>query len=319
MDITTKIFITNHKALAGAALVEHLKNQGFPNVLTSNLDLLNQDAVNIFFAKEKPEYVIITSQKSGSIKANLDYPAEFLYDNLQSQTNVIEAAYKSGVKKLLYLAASCIYPIDARQLIKEEAFLIGPLEQTSLPYATAKIAGIIMCQSYNQQYKTNFISAVPATLYGPGDEFHPEKSHVLTALVKKFHEAKEARQKEITLWGTGSPIREFLYTEDLASACLFLLDNYDDSSLINIGSSEEISIKKLAKIIAKTVGFQGEIKWDLAKPDGAARKVLDSSKLRTLGWRHKVILEEGIKKTYEWYLSNALPTSPLSELGEGER
>jgi len=255
----------------------------------------------LFFEKEKPEYVFLAAAKVGGIMANKTYSGEFIYENLMVQGNVLENAKKSGVKKLVFLGSSCIYPRLAPQPIKEEYFMSGPLEPTNQAYAVAKIAGIVTCQSYNEEYGTDFISLMPTNLYGPNDNFDLENSHVLPALIRKFHEAKKSGKKEITLWGTGDALREFLHVDDFADACLFLMEHYDDSEIINVGTGEDISIKALAELVKKTTGFNGEILWDNKNLDGTPRKLLDVSKIHALGWRHTISLKEGIRKTYEWY------------------
>jgi GDP-L-fucose synthase len=304
MQKNSRIYIPGHTGLVGSALKRNLEGQGYENLICKTkeeLDLMNEEAVREFFEKEKPEYVFLAAAKVGGIKANNDYPADFIYQNLKIQNNIIYNAYKSGVKKLLFLGSSCIYPRECPQPIKEEYLLTGPLEQTNEPYAIAKIAGIKMCQAYNRQYGTKFISVMPTNLYGPNDNFDPETSHVLPALIRRFHEAKENNQKEVVIWGTGKPKREFLYVDDLADACIFLMNNYQDNEIVNIGTGEDLSIKELAEKIKKITGFQGEITHDTAKPDGTPRKLLDVSKLHSLGWKHKIDLEEGVEKTYNWF------------------
>jgi GDP-L-fucose synthase len=257
-----------------------------------------------FFQKEKPDYVFLAAARVGGIMANKNYPADFIYQNLQIQNNIIHNAYLGNVGKLLFLGSSCIYPKYADQPIKEDSLLTGELEPTNEPYAIAKIAGIKMCQSYNRQHGTEFISAMPTNLYGPGDNFDPETSHVLPALIRKFHEAKENGREKVTLWGTGSPKREFLYVDDLADSCVFLMNNYNENEPINIGTGQDISIQELAEMIKGITGFQGEIEWDTSKPDGTPRKLLDVSRLHNLGWQHQTELKDGIQRTYEWYLNN---------------
>jgi GDP-L-fucose synthase len=284
-----------------------LKKEGYKNLLAKELkelDLTDQKATLDFFEREKPDYVFLAAAKVGGINANSTYPAEFIYQNLAIETNVINSAYLSGVKKLLFLGSSCIYPRDCSQPIKEEYFMTGPLEKTNEPYAVAKIAGIVMCQSYNRQYGTKYISVMPTNLYGPGDNFDLNSSHVLPALLRKFHEAKVNNAKEVVMWGTGKPLREFLHVDDLADACLFLMDKYNDSGIVNIGTGKDLPISKLAELIRKTVGYTGKIVNDENKPDGTPKKQLDVFKLNSLGWQHKIELEEGIKLTYEWYLKH---------------
>lgn len=304
MKKATKIFVANHEAMIGSAILRRLRQDEFMNLIvraSSELDLSNQKEVLEFLMDEKPDYVFLASAKVGGILANSSYAAEFIYDNIQSQTNVIHSAWKSGVRKLLFLGSSCIYPKDCPQPIKEEYLLSGKLEPTSEPYAVAKIAGIRMCQSYNRQYKTDYISVVPADVYGPGDDFDPKTSHVLPALIRKMHEAKIRNEQGIIVWGTGSPRRECLYVDDLADACVFLMDNYDEPEIINVGSGEELTIKELASLVRNVVGFGGAINFDQSKPDGAPRKLLDSSRIGKLGWSPKISLEKGIRQTYQWY------------------
>ncbi|PTQ51394.1 MAG: GDP-L-fucose synthetase [Brockia lithotrophica] len=309
MDKTSKIYVAGHRGLVGSAIYRKLKAEGYTNVVVrsrSELDLTNQQQVYDFFARERPEYVFLAAAKVGGILANSTYPADFIRDNLLIQTNVIDAAYRSGVKKLLFLGSSCIYPKYAPQPIKEEYLLSGKLEPTNEPYAIAKISGIIMCQSYRRQYGFNAISLMPTNLYGPGDNFDLETSHVLAALIRKFAEAKESGAQEVVVWGTGTPRREFLHVDDLADAALFLMRNYDDGEIINVGVGEDIRISELAELIADVVGFRGRIVYDTSKPDGTPRKLLDVSKLTALGWRPKISLREGIRQTYEWYVSNRM-------------
>ncbi|MCK5459988.1 GDP-L-fucose synthase [Candidatus Parcubacteria bacterium] len=307
MDKNSKIYIAGHQGLVGSAIIRNLQNQGYVNLVVKTrqeLDLLDDIAVIKFFKKEKPKYIFLAAAKVGGIMANNSYPAEFIYQNLKIQNSIIHNAYLHKTKKLLFLGSSCIYPKFSKQPIKEKYLMSGELEPTNRAYAIAKIAGIEMCRSYNKQYKTNFISAMPTNLYGPNDNFDLENSHVLPALIKKFHEAKIKNKKEITLWGTGKPKREFLYVDDLADACVFLMQNYNDSDIINIGTGEDLSIKKLAENIKKIIGFKGNIKWDYSKPDGTPKKLLDVSKLHKLGLRHKIKLKQGIKITYEQYKNN---------------
>lgn len=303
-----KIYIAGHKGLVGSALVKVLKDAGFTNVIGrshSEMDLTNQDAVIEYFEKEKPEYVFLAAAKVGGIHANNTYPAEFIFSNLQIQNNIIDAAYRFGTKKLCFLGSSCIYPKFAKQPMDEGQLLDGKLEPTNEPYSVAKIAGIVMCQSYNRQYGTNFISVMPTNLYGPGDNYHPENSHVLPALIRRIHEAKVQKSAEVVIWGTGKPLREFLYSEDMARACLFLMQNYDVSSdpkggeHVNIGSGIEVSIRELAETIQEVIGYAGKLNFDLTKPDGTPRKLLDVSKLHRMGWKHEIELKEGIKRAYD--------------------
>jgi len=306
MDLSSKIYIAGHRGLVGSAIVRALKKQGYNNFILrthSELDLLDQKSATDFFKKEKPEYVFLAAAKVGGIMANRTYPADFIYQNLQIQNNIIHHSYLNGVKKLLFLGSSCIYPKLCSQPIKEEYLLTGELEPTNEPYAIAKIAGIKMCPAYNKQYGTDFISVMPTNLYGSGDNFDLENSHVLPALIRKFHEAKINNQNEIVVWGTGAPKREFLHVDDLADACIFLMNNYDNSEIINIGTGEDISIKELAEMIKEITGFTGEINWDASKPNGTPRKLLDVGKLHNLGWKHQINLPDGILSVYEWYQS----------------
>src|SRR5213078_2011103 len=307
MDKSEKIFVIGHRGMVGSALVRRLKGEGFSNLLVrdrSKLDLRDESAVTKFFAQEKPALVILAAAKVGGIKANNDFPVEFLLENLRIQNNVIHAAYENGARKLLFLGSSCIYPKFAPQPIPESALLTGPLEPTNEAYAVAKIAGIKLCQAYAREYGTNFISVMPTNLYGPNDNFDLEKSHVLAALLRKAHEAKIRKEKKLIVWGTGEPRREFLHVDDLASALLLLLQKYDSPEIINVGCGEDITIRELAKLICDVVGFDGELAWDVTKPDGTPRKLLDVSKLRALGWKPSIPLRDGIARTYEWFLAN---------------
>lgn len=307
MKKNSKIYIAGHNGLVGSAIVRNLKSNGFNNLVLKTrkeLDLLDWQEVKKFFETEKPEYVFLAAARVGGILENDTYPADFIFQNLQIQNNVIHNAYLSEVKKLLFLGSSCIYPRECPQPIKEEYLLTGPLEKTNEAYAVAKIAGIKMCQSYNKQYGTKYISVMPTNLYGPNDNFDLNSSHVLPALLRKFHEAKINNQKEVIIWGTGSPKREFLHVDDLADACVFLMENYNENEIVNIGTGEDISIRELAEIVKQIVGFEGEIKNDTSKPDGTPRKLLDVSKLRSLNWKHKIELSQGIKNTYQWFLKN---------------
>jgi len=304
MDKDAKIYVAGHTGLVGSALVSRLTELGYKNLIVlthAKLDLTLQKDVEDFFKKEHPEYVFLAAAKVGGILANSTYPAEFLYSNIMVQSNVIHSSYLFGVKKLLFLGSSCIYPRDCPQPMKEEYLLSGYLEPTNEPYAIAKISGIKMCQSYNRQYGTNFISVMPTNLYGSNDNFDLQNAHVLPALIRKFHEAKIAGRSEVIVWGTGYPRREFLYVDDLADACIFLMNNYDSSEIINIGVGKDIPIKELAMLIQKIVGFEGDLVFDKSKPDGMPRKLLDISKLSSLGWQAKTSLREGIERTYQWY------------------
>ncbi len=305
MQPTSKIFVAGHTGLVGSNILRRLKKEGFSNLITrtsKELNLKDQTSVEVFFKTEQPEYVFLAAARVGGIMANSTYPAQFIYDNLSVQVNVIHQAYVNGAKKLLFLGSSCIYPKFAPQPMKEEYLLSGPLEPTNEPYAVAKIAGIIMCQSYNRQYGTNFISVMPTNLYGPGDNFDLETSHVLPALIRKFHEAKVNRELSVTVWGTGIPRREFLHVEDLAQACTFLMSNYDEGEIVNVGVGSDISILELAHMIKEIVDFKGEIIFDESKPDGMARKLLDVSRINQLGWTPVYNLYDGIKSTYQWYV-----------------
>ena len=307
MNKKSKIYIAGHRGLVGSAVKRKLEKEGYSNLVfrtREELDLLDNNEVNNFFKKEKPEYVFLAAAKVGGILANDDFSADFIYQNLLIQSNIIHNAYLYKTKKLLFLGSSCIYPKDCPQPIKEEYLLSGYLEETNKAYAVAKIAGIEMCQSYNKQYKTNFISVMPTNLYGPNDNFDLESSHVLPALIHKFHKAKINNDKKVVIWGSGLPKREFLHVDDLAEACLFLMNNYNDSKIVNIGTGEDISIVELSKLIKKVVGFKGKITNDTTKPDGTLQKLLDVGKINKLGWHHKILLEEGIKETYRWFLSD---------------
>jgi GDP-L-fucose synthase len=308
VEKSEKIFVAGHRGLVGSALIRQLQREGFDNLLTrdrAGLDLRRERAVDSFFAEEKPALVVFAAAKVGGIKANNDLPVEFLLDNLQIQNNVIRAAHEAGVRKLLFLGSSCIYPKHAPQPIPESALLTGPLEPTNEAYAVAKIAGIKLCQAYAREYGDNFISAMPTNLFGPNDNFDLLSSHVLPALLRKAHEAKKRGDRELVVWGSGNPRREFLHVDDLASACVFLLRKYDSAEIINVGCGEDVSIRELAELICDVVGFEGELSWDTSKPDGTPRKLLDVSKLHDLGWRHGIGLREGIARTYEWFLQNA--------------
>jgi GDP-L-fucose synthase len=307
MDTSEKIFVAGYRGLVGSALIRRLEREGFNNLPKrdrSQLDLGDERAVQTFFAKERPAIVIFAAAKVGGIKANNDFPVEFLLDNLRIQNNIIHSAYETGVRKLLFLGSSCIYPKLAPQPIPENALLGGPLEPTNEAYAIAKIAGIKLCQAYAREYGANFISAMPTNLYGPNDNFDLETSHVLAALLRKAHEAKTRKARELAVWGSGTPHREFLHVDDLASACLFLLEKYDSPEIINVGCGEDISIRELAELICDIVGFEGQLAWDDTKPDGTPRKLLDVTRLQNLGWRPTIPLRDGIAQTYEWFLKN---------------
>ena len=307
MNKTDKIYIAGHRGLVGSAIVRNLKKNAYNNLLlrtSKELNLTNQSDVNQFFETEKPDYVFLAAAKVGGIHANDAYPADFIRDNLQIQTNIIDAAYRNKTKKLLFLGSSCIYPKFAPQPMKEEHLLTGELEPTNEWYAIAKIAGIKMCQAYKKQYGFNAIALMPTNLYGPGDNFNLDNSHVLPALIRKFHDAKINNLPEVEVWGTGTPRREFLHVEDMADATVFLMNNYDDEQFVNVGVGEDVSIKELAEIVKETVGFAGELKFDSSKPDGTPRKLLDVTKLNKAGWRAKINLVEGVKSTYQWFLDN---------------
>ena len=302
-----KIFIAGHRGMVGSALVRRLEAERFTNLLTrdrSHLDLSDESAVAKFFAEARPDIVILAAANVGGIKANNDFPVEFLLDNLRIQNNVIRSAYQTGVRKLLFLGSSCIYPKLAPQPIPESALLTGPLESTNEPYAIAKIAGIKLCQAYTREYGTNFISVMPTNLYGPNDNFDLETSHVLAALLRKAHEAKSRNENKLIVWGTGESRREFLHVDDLAAACLLLLERYDSAEIINIGSGEDVTIRELAKLVCDVVGFDGELVWDKTKPDGTPRKLLDVTRIRVLGWQPTIPLRKGIEQTHEWFLAN---------------
>ncbi|PJZ53401.1 GDP-L-fucose synthase [Leptospira adleri] len=315
MEKTAKIYIAGHKGLVGSAIERVLRKEGFENIIGrshSELDLTEQKDVLDFFKREKPDYVFLAAAKVGGIYANNTYPAEFIFSNLQIQNNIIDACYRFHVKKLVFLGSSCIYPKFAQQPMDEGQLLDGKLEPTNEPYAVAKIAGIVMCQSYNRQYGTNYISVMPTNLYGPGDNYHPENSHVLPALIRRFHEAKIKNLPEVVVWGTGKPLREFLYSDDMARACVFLMKNYDvngdpkGGEHVNVGSGIEVSIRELAETVKDVVGYQGLLTFDLTKPDGTPRKLLDVSKLHKMGWKHQVELREGIELAYADFVKNVV-------------
>lgn len=306
MEKNAKIYVAGHRGMVGSALVRRLQSEGYQNIVvrtSRELDLRNQQAVIDFFAAEKPEYVFLAAAKVGGIMANNVYRADFLYENLQIQNNVIHNAYVTGVKKLMFLGSSCIYPKMAPQPLKEDYLLTGLLEYTNEPYAIAKITGIKMCESYRKQYGCNFISVMPTNLYGPNDNYDLVGSHVLPAMIRKFHEAKAESKPFVELWGTGSPLREFLHADDLADACVYLMKTYDEEQFVNIGVGEDISIKNLAELIQETVGYEGELRWNTDKPDGTPRKLMDVSRLQNMGWKHRYSLEEGIKLTYQDFLA----------------
>ena len=315
MKPTDKIYVAGHTGLVGSAVIRLLQARGFSNLLTrsrSEVDLRDEQVVRSLFADEKPQLVILAAAKVGGIKANVDAPVEFLIENLQIQNNVIRAAHEASVRKLLFLGSSCIYPKFAPQPIPESALLSGPLEPSNEAYAIAKIAGIKLCQALAREYGANFISLVPTNLYGPGDDFDLETSHVLAALLRKAHDAKMSGAGEMIVWGTGTPRREFLYVDDLAAAVLFLLEQYNSSEIINVGCGEDISIRELAELICEVVGFRGELRWDRSKPDGTPRKLLDISRIKNLGWAPTVGLRDGIARVYEWFLDNYVPQTMAS-------
>jgi len=307
MNKSDKIYVAGHRGLVGSAIIRNLEKNGYNNLLlrtSKELDLTSQQDVNSFFETEKPDCVFLAAAKVGGIHANDTYPADFIRVNLQIQTNVIDAAYRNNTKKLLFLGSSCIYPKLAPQPMKEEYLLTGELEPTNEWYAIAKIAGIKMCQAYKKQYGFNAISLMPTNLYGPGDNFNLENSHVMPALIRKFHDAKEQGKESVEVWGTGTPKREFLHVDDMADATVFLMHNYDGEQFVNVGVGEDVSIRELAGIVKRTVGFEGELKFDASKPDGTPRKLLDVTKLNQVGWHAKINLEDGVKTTYQWFLDN---------------
>jgi GDP-L-fucose synthase len=305
MEKSSKIYIAGHRGMVGSAILRKLQAEDFTNIITrtsAELDLRNQQGVTDFFALEKPEYVFLAAAKVGGIIANNTYRADFLYENLAIQNHVIHNSYLQNVKKLMFLGSSCIYPKLAPQPLREEYLLTGLLEETNEPYAIAKIAGIKMCDAYRAQYGCNYISVMPTNLYGLNDNYHPQNSHVLPALIRKFHEAKSQNKPEVVIWGSGGPMREFLYADDLANACFYLMQNYNEPNLINIGTGQDVTIKDLALLIKKIIGFEGELVFDSTKPDGTPRKLMDVSKLHNQGWKHTVNLEEGIKLAYADFL-----------------
>ena len=314
MKGTSRIYVAGHHGLVGSALLRALRRRGYSRFVHrthAEMDLEDQRAVQAFFERERPEYVFLAAAKVGGIWANQSYPADFIRSNLIIQMNVVEAAYRAHVKKLMFLGSSCIYPKLAPQPIKEEYLLSGHLEPTNEPYAVAKIAGIKLCQAYNRQYGTSFVSVMPTNLYGPGDNFDLQTSHVLPALIRKFHDAKVARASSVSVWGSGRALREFLHVDDMADACVFLMERYDSSEIINIGCGEDVSIGDLAALIRDVVGFEGEIAYDQSKPDGTPRKLLDVSRLRNLGWAPRIPLERGLAETYRWYVANEPRVTPV--------
>ena len=309
MEKEAKIYVAGHRGMVGSAIVRALEKNGYHNIVTKThkeLDLTRQDAVEAFFEKEKPDYVFLAAAKVGGIVANNEAPADFMYDNMILEMNVIHSAFKNNVKKLMFLGSSCIYPRMCPQPIKEEYLLTGSLEQTNEAYALSKISGLKYCEYLNRQYHTDYISVMPTNLYGPNDNYHPTHSHVLPALIRRFHEAKVANLPYVTCWGTGKPLREFLYVDDLADACVFLMNNYSGDETVNLGTGKELTIKELTELVAKVIGYTGEIRWDASKPDGTPRKLLDVSKLESLGWHYKTELEEGIRLSYQDFLTNPM-------------
>lgn len=309
MELNSKIYIAGHRGMVGGAIRRNLVKKGYTNIITrtsDELDLRNQALVNDFFSTEKPEYVFLAAAKVGGIIANNTFRADFIYENLMIESNIVHAAYVNKVTKLMFLGSSCIYPKLAPQPLKEEYLLTGLLEHTNEPYAVAKIAGIKLCEAYRQQYNCNFISVMPTNMYGYGDNYHPNNSHVLPGLIRKMHEAKENNSPEVVVWGTGSPKREFLFADDLAEACIFLMNSYDDEQLINVGTGHDLTIKELAELIKEIVGYQGNIVFDTSKPDGTPRKLMDVTKLHNLGWKHTVELRDGIQLAYQDFLDNHL-------------
>ena len=309
MDKNGKIDVAGHHGMVGSAIVRALEKNGYQNIITrthKELDLTRQDAVEAFFAEEKPDYVFLAAAKVGGIVANNEAPADFMYDNMILEMNVIHSAFKNNVKKLMFLGSSCIYPRMCPQPIKEEYLLTGSLEQTNEAYALSKISGLKYCEYLNRQYHTDYISVMPTNLYGPNDNYHPTHSHVLPALIRRFHEAKVDNLPYVTCWGTGKPLREFLYVDDLADACVFLMNNYSGNETVNLGTGKELTIKELTELVAKIIGYTGEIRWDSSKPDGTPRKLLDVSKLESLGWHYKTELEEGIRLSYQDFLTNPM-------------
>ena len=307
MELNSKIYVAGHRGLVGSAIVRNLEAKGYTNIIYrthEELDLTNQADVQAFFKEEQPEYVILAAAKVGGIHANNTYPADFIYDNLMIQNNVIKAAHDYTVKKVLFLGSTCIYPKMAPQPIREEYLLTGALEETNEAYAVAKIAGLEMCKFFKRQYGDNFISCMPTNLYGPNDNFDLKSSHVLPALIRKFHEAKVNGSDTVEVWGTGTPLREFIYVDDMADACVFLMENYDGEQHVNIGTGEEVSIRQLAETVKEVVGFEGELVFNTDMPDGTPRKLTTVDKLQGLGWKHKVSLNEGIRLAYEWFLEN---------------
>lgn len=309
MKKDAKIYVAGHRGMVGSAICRELERQGYTNIITrthARLDLCRQDAVDAFFAEERPEYVFLAAAKVGGIQANSEAPADFMYQNMMLEMNVIYSAWRTGCRKLEFLGSSCIYPRMAPQPMKEDCLLTSPLEETNEAYALAKIAGLKYCAYLNKQYGTDYISVMPTNLYGPNDNYHPEHSHVLPALIRRFHEAKEAGAPSVTCWGDGSPLREFLYVDDLANLCVYLMNHYSGDETVNAGSGKEISIRELAELVARVVDYRGEILWDTSKPNGTPRKLLDVSKAAALGWRYEMELEDGIRLAYQDFLNNPM-------------
>lgn len=309
MKKDAKIYVAGHRGMVGSAICRELERQGYTNIITrthAQLDLCRQDAVDAFFAEERPEYVFLAAAKVGGIQANSEAPADFMYQNMMLEMNVIYSAWRTGCRKLEFLGSSCIYPRMAPQPMKEDCLLTSPLEETNEAYALAKIAGLKYCAYLNKQYGTDYISVMPTNLYGPNDNYHPEHSHVLPALIRRFHEAKEAGAPSVTCWGDGSPLREFLYVDDLANLCVYLMNHYSGDETVNAGSGKEISIRELAELVARVVDYRGEILWDTSKPNGTPRKLLDVSKAAALGWRYEMELEDGIRLAYQDFLENPM-------------
>ena len=309
MEKDAKIYVAGHRGMVGSAICRELERQGYTNIITrthAQLDLCRQDAVDAFFAEERPEYVFLAAAKVGGIQANSEAPADFMYQNMMLEMNVIHSAWRNGCRKLEFLGSSCIYPRMAPQPMKEDCLLTSPLEETNEAYALAKIAGLKYCAYLNKQYGTDYISVMPTNLYGPNDNYHPEHSHVLPALIRRFHEAKEAEAPSVTCWGDGSPLREFLYVDDLANLCVYLMNHYSGDETVNAGTGKEISIRELAELVARVVDYRGEILWDTNKPNGTPRKLLDVSKAERLGWRYKMELEDGIRLAYQDFLNNPM-------------
>lgn len=307
MELTDRIYVAGHRGMVGSAILRNLQAGGYQNLITrthAELDLTDREAVAAFFAAERPAFVFLGAARVGGIVANVKFGADFIRENLQIQTNVIDAAYRAGVRKLLFLGSSCIYPKQAEQPISEAALLTGPLEETNLPYAVAKIAGKVMCDAYRTQFGFDAFTVMPSNVYGVGDNFHPEHSHVVAGMMRRFHEAKVAGAEQVVVWGTGTPLRELVYADDLADACVFLMNNYSEGGMINAGSDQEISIAELAMLMKQVVGYDGQVSFDAERPDGTARKIMDNTALRTLGWKPGVEIADGLSRMYAWFLAN---------------